>query len=455
MVARRGEDFGAVLDRGDCVSDAAQDAGDDATRRGIGFEKKEADWPARGLRRLGSGNGQSSARSGWGISRCREDTTTAPSERLDPFAPSGRPATEAVVDSPSCPFGSARSRSPPRRRQAAGHTHRKESCARMRRYELMLVLRPDVPDERIQAVIDRTTRGDRHGRRARSSRSARGAAAGSPTPSATTARGRTHIVLFDAPAEAVSELERGLNITEEVLRHLVTRDRAAGQGLPPGRRGRRCRRLDIDAGPPADDEEDEGDTEFIDESESEAAPAAIDVDEGTDDVTQQVHDHRQPGPRPGDALHAQRPGRDPVHGRRQPQLQATRTASGRRRPSGSASWPGASRRSAPPRTCARAARSTSRAASRPASGRTGRPEALHDRARRRPCRRTSRSGRAPRTSDPGFTPRPARQTADAAAPAVAGGAASSGPGPSGGSGALARRRPARPFRLRRPSFLTT
>ena len=28
----------------------------------------------------------------------------------------------------------------------------------MRRYELMLVLRPDVPDDRSQAVIDRTTR---------------------------------------------------------------------------------------------------------------------------------------------------------------------------------------------------------------------------------------------------------------------------------------------------------
>ena len=29
----------------------------------------------------------------------------------------------------------------------------------MRRYELMLVLRPDVPDDRTQALIDRTTRG--------------------------------------------------------------------------------------------------------------------------------------------------------------------------------------------------------------------------------------------------------------------------------------------------------
>ena len=35
--------------------------------------------------------------------------------------------------------------------------------------------------------------------------------------------GSYHIVLFEAPAEAIAELERGLLITEEVLRHLVTR----------------------------------------------------------------------------------------------------------------------------------------------------------------------------------------------------------------------------------------
>ena len=34
--------------------------------------------------------------------------------------------------------------------------------------------------------------------------------------------------------------------------------------------------IDIDAGPPSEDEEEEDDTELIDESESEAAPAAID-----------------------------------------------------------------------------------------------------------------------------------------------------------------------------------
>ena len=140
----------------------------------------------------------------------------------------------------------------------------------MRRYELMLVLRPDAPDERIQAVIDRTTRQIV-------------ASGGQIVKVAPWGRrrlayqidryreGSYHIVLFEAPSDAVAELERGLLITEELLRHLVTRVerpvRAARDRDDVG---------DIDAGPP-DDEEEELDRELIiDESESEAAPAAID-----------------------------------------------------------------------------------------------------------------------------------------------------------------------------------
>jgi small subunit ribosomal protein S6 len=138
----------------------------------------------------------------------------------------------------------------------------------MRRYELMLVLRPDAPDERIQAVIDRTTRQIV-------------ASGGQIVKVAPWGRrrlayqidryreGSYHIVLFEAPSDAVAELERGLLITEELLRHLVTRVerpvRAARDRDDVG---------DIDAGPPEDEEE--LDRELIDESESEAAPAAID-----------------------------------------------------------------------------------------------------------------------------------------------------------------------------------
>jgi small subunit ribosomal protein S6 len=143
----------------------------------------------------------------------------------------------------------------------------------MRRYELMLVVRPDVADERVQAVIDKATR------------SITGAAGQivkvSPWgrrrlayPIGQYREGSYYIVLFDAPSEAVLELERGLNITEEVMRHLVTRverptasRRAEGSENPD----------DIFLAPPPDDDLDLGmGLEVIDESESEAAPAAID-----------------------------------------------------------------------------------------------------------------------------------------------------------------------------------
>jgi small subunit ribosomal protein S6 len=143
----------------------------------------------------------------------------------------------------------------------------------VRRYELMLVFRPDAPDERIAAIIDRTTRQistdggqivkvapwgrrrlayaiDRH------------------------REGSYHIVVFEAPPTAILELERGLLITEEVLRHLVVRQERPSKSL----RGADDADGTDESLPPSDEDgsdEDDG-TERIDESESEAAPAAID-----------------------------------------------------------------------------------------------------------------------------------------------------------------------------------
>ena len=145
----------------------------------------------------------------------------------------------------------------------------------MRRYELMLVLSPDVPDDKSQAVIDRPTRqivaaGGRiikvapWGRRRLA------------YPIGHHREGSYHIVLFEAPPEALLEMEHSLLITEEVIRHLVTRvDR-------PIRAPQDGDDADVDALDesllPSDDEMDDLDDapERIDESESEAAPAAID-----------------------------------------------------------------------------------------------------------------------------------------------------------------------------------
>lgn len=143
----------------------------------------------------------------------------------------------------------------------------------MRRYELMLVFRPDAPDERLSAIIDRTTR-------------QMTAAGGQIVKVAPWGRrrlaypidrqreGSYHIIVFEAPAEAIAELERSLLITEEVLRHLVVRQerpakaRAAGTASDEG---------DEELLPLAEDEVEEDDgRERIDESESEAAPAATD-----------------------------------------------------------------------------------------------------------------------------------------------------------------------------------
>jgi small subunit ribosomal protein S6 len=145
----------------------------------------------------------------------------------------------------------------------------------MRRYELMLVLRPDVPDDRSQALVDRTTRGivtaggqivkvapwgrrrlayqiDRH------------------------REGSYHIILFESPPDAIVELEHTLLITEEVLRHLVTRvDRPSKSLQADGSELDDLDGADLPSGLD-DDEEDDDLPEFIDESESEAAPAAID-----------------------------------------------------------------------------------------------------------------------------------------------------------------------------------
>ena len=144
----------------------------------------------------------------------------------------------------------------------------------MRRYELMLVIRPDVADDKSQALVDRTTRGIT-------------ASGGQIVKVAPWGRrrlaypidrhreGSYHIILFEAPAGAIVELEHTLLITEEVLRHLVTRVERPVKSLRAD--GSELDELEGEELPTGLDEDEEADGgAFIDESESEAAPAAID-----------------------------------------------------------------------------------------------------------------------------------------------------------------------------------
>jgi small subunit ribosomal protein S6 len=156
----------------------------------------------------------------------------------------------------------------------------------VRRYELMLIIRPDAPDEKAAAVIDRTTRyvvasGGQivkvapWGRRRLA------------YPIDRHREGSYHIVVFESPAEAILELERSLQITEEVIRFLVTRsekpikarrDAAAADGSEEGEEIDEDDDVTADLVADVDDEDadEAADDGRIDESESEAAPAAID-----------------------------------------------------------------------------------------------------------------------------------------------------------------------------------
>jgi small subunit ribosomal protein S6 len=142
----------------------------------------------------------------------------------------------------------------------------------MRRYELMLVLRPDLPDDKTQAVIDRTTRAI-SGSGGQIVKVAPWGRRRLAYPIDRHREGSYHIILFEAPPESIVELERGLLITEELLRHLVTRVERPVKAARRDGTGE-----DGELAPPPPDDEDEDDLdpgERIDESESEAAPAAI------------------------------------------------------------------------------------------------------------------------------------------------------------------------------------
>ena len=145
----------------------------------------------------------------------------------------------------------------------------------VRRYELMLVLKPDAPDERAAAVIDRTTRyvvasGGQivkvapWGRRRLA------------YPIDRYRDGSYHIIVFEAPAETIAEMERSLHITEDVLRYLVTRAVKPVKARRDAAASDDGEDADVDLPPVEDEELDDVIVEQIDESETEAAPAAID-----------------------------------------------------------------------------------------------------------------------------------------------------------------------------------
>ena len=109
----------------------------------------------------------------------------------------------------------------------------------MRRYELMLLLRPDLDDERLQAAVERVTRAIVNAGGSLSKVS--------PWGKRRLAYEIAHqreasyfLIHFEIDPAAVRGIERALLISEEILRHMVTilEDRPTGRPDSDGRPGR-------------------------------------------------------------------------------------------------------------------------------------------------------------------------------------------------------------------------
>jgi small subunit ribosomal protein S6 len=91
----------------------------------------------------------------------------------------------------------------------------------MRRYELMLLIRPDLEDDKLQAAVEKVTRAVVN-------------AGGTLTKVSPWGKRRLayevqhfreasyFLLHFDIAPSAIREIERGLLISEEIMRHLVT-----------------------------------------------------------------------------------------------------------------------------------------------------------------------------------------------------------------------------------------
>jgi small subunit ribosomal protein S6 len=146
----------------------------------------------------------------------------------------------------------------------------------MRRYELMLLFRPDLEDDKLQSAVEKVTRAIVN-------------AGGTLTKVSPWGKRRLayeiqhfreasyFLLHFDIAPSQIRELERGLLISEEVLRHLVTvledRGELSEEDLPPAAVPAREPEADTDEAS-ASAEEDAGDVEVeaADETAAEESP---------------------------------------------------------------------------------------------------------------------------------------------------------------------------------------
>jgi small subunit ribosomal protein S6 len=155
----------------------------------------------------------------------------------------------------------------------------------MRRYELMLLLRPDLEDDKLQSAVEKVTRAIVN-------------AGGSLTKVSPWGKRRLaydiknhreasyFLIHFDIEPSQIREIERGMLITEEILRHLVTvlEDRGPADEIAPAAPARGAQEATDEAAADVavDEEDDDTSADTSDDSpadEEDAVSAAADAPE--------------------------------------------------------------------------------------------------------------------------------------------------------------------------------
>jgi small subunit ribosomal protein S6 len=161
----------------------------------------------------------------------------------------------------------------------------------MRRYELMLLLRPDLEDDKLQASVEKVTRAIVN-------------AGGSLSKVSPWGKRRLaydighhreasyFLIHFDIEPSQVREIERGMLISEEILRHLVTvlEDRGPVDELAPAAAARSA-----DGDEDADDASDDTSDDMSDDTSDDQADDADDTSKEADaDVDQPTEESAEP-----------------------------------------------------------------------------------------------------------------------------------------------------------------
>jgi small subunit ribosomal protein S6 len=169
----------------------------------------------------------------------------------------------------------------------------------MRRYELMLLLRPDLEDDKLQAAVEKVTRAIVNAGGALSKVSPWG----KRRLAYEIDRHREasyFLIHFDIEPSEVREIERGMLLSEEIMRHLVTvlEDRGPAEELPPAAAARTTDEPPADTASPAVPDDETADTpEDTSDDTGEDAPED-DVDDQADEGGEPADEERAEGDRP-------------------------------------------------------------------------------------------------------------------------------------------------------------